>query len=62
MNKEPSKRKESTLARGAGEFSIGKDLCVTRLGFGSMRLTGKGIWGPPTDREEAIAVLRRVIC
>src|ERR1700732_228069 len=61
MNKEPSKRKESTLARGAGEFSIGKDLCVTRLGFGSMRLTGKGIWGPPTDREEAIAVLRRAV-
>jgi pyridoxine 4-dehydrogenase len=60
MNKEPSKRKESTLARRAGEF-IGSDLRVTRLGFGSMRLTGKGIWGPPADRAEAIAVLRRAV-
>src|SRR6202048_3813622 len=60
MNKAPSKRKENALARRAGEF-IGSDLRVTRLGFGSMRLTGKGIWGPPADRAEAIAVLRRAV-
>jgi aryl-alcohol dehydrogenase-like predicted oxidoreductase len=61
MNKEPTKRKENALAHRAGEFAIGKDLSVTRLGFGSMRLTGKGIWGPPADRAEAIAVLRRAV-
>jgi pyridoxine 4-dehydrogenase len=61
MTKEPSNRKESTLAKRAGEFSIGNDLRVTRLGFGSMRLTGKGVWGPPADRAEAISVLRRAV-
>jgi len=61
MTKEPAKRKLTTLAGRAGEFSIGKDLRVTRLGFGSMRLTGKGIWGPPADRAEAIDVLRRAV-
>lgn len=44
----------------AGSFQIG-DLEVNRLGFGAMRLTGEGIWGPPDDREEAIAVLRRAV-
>jgi pyridoxine 4-dehydrogenase len=61
MTKEPANRKESTLAKRAGEFSISNDLRVTRLGFGSMRLTGKGIWGPPADRAEAISVLRRAV-
>lgn len=51
----------SALARKAGEFLIGDDLRVTRLGFGSMRLTGKGIWGEPSDRLEAIRVLRRAV-
>src|SRR2546427_12715417 len=46
------------LAGKAGEFNIGKDLRVTRLGFGAMRITGKGIWGPPPNRAEAIRVLR----
>jgi pyridoxine 4-dehydrogenase len=49
------------LARGAGEFVIGKDLRVIRLGFGAMRITGKGIWGEPSDRAEAIRVLRRAV-
>lgn len=40
-------------------FSLGGDLSVNRLGFGAMRLTGKGVWGPPADREECIRVLRR---
>jgi pyridoxine 4-dehydrogenase len=61
MNKEPVNRKESTLAKRAGEYSIGKDLCVIRLGFGSMRLTGKGIWGQPADRADAISVLQRAV-
>jgi len=42
-------------------FTIGGDLKVYRLGFGSMRLTGEGIWGPPKDKQEAIAVLRRAL-
>jgi pyridoxine 4-dehydrogenase len=41
-------------------FSLG-DLRVHRLGFGAMRITGKGVWGPPPDREECIAVLRRAV-
>lgn len=42
-------------------FLLGGDLSVRRLGFGSMRLTGKGIWGEPADHAEAIAVLHRAI-
>jgi pyridoxine 4-dehydrogenase len=49
------------LARKAGEFLIGNDLRVTRLGFGAMRITGTGIWGEPADRAEAIRVLRRAV-
>ncbi len=35
-------------------FTIGGDLTVNRLGYGAMRITGKGIWGPPKDKNEAI--------
>lgn len=42
-------------------FTLGGDLEVRRLGFGAMRLTGRGIWGPPDDPEEATRVLRRVV-
>ena len=49
------------LAAAAGTITIGDDLTVNRMGFGAMRLTGRGIWGPPTDRPEAIRVLRRAI-
>jgi len=49
------------LADQAGEMTIGKDLRVTRLGFGAMRITGKGVWGEPLDRAKAIQVLRRAI-
>jgi pyridoxine 4-dehydrogenase len=45
----------------SGEFLIGNDLRVARLGFGAMRITGKGIWGEPADRAEAIRVLRRAV-
>ena len=42
-------------------FTIGGDLTVNRLGFGAMRLTGKGVWGPPADPDECIRVLRRAV-
>jgi pyridoxine 4-dehydrogenase len=48
-------------ATKAGEIIIGNDLRVTRLGFGAMRITGSGIWGPPADRAETIRVLRRAV-
>jgi pyridoxine 4-dehydrogenase len=47
------------LAAKAGEIVIGDDLRIARLGFGAMRITGDGIWGPPADRAESIRVLRR---
>src|ERR1700733_7837080 len=40
-------------------ISLGGELTVNRLGFGAMRITGDGIWGPPKDRARALAVLRR---
>ncbi len=46
-------------AAAAGVFAIGGDIPVRRLGFGAMRITGPGIWGPPADHAEAISVLRR---
>ena len=48
-------------AKKAGEFLIGGDLRVTRLGFGAMRITGEGVWGEPADRAEAVRVLRRAV-
>lgn len=48
-------------ASSAGEVSLGQELSVHRLGFGAMRLTGEGIWGPPRDRKSALAVLRRAV-
>ena len=49
------------LAAAAGTITIGGDLTVHRLGLGTMRLTGPGIWGEPPNREEAKAVLRRAL-
>jgi pyridoxine 4-dehydrogenase len=48
-------------AKLAGDISLGGELSVHRLGFGAMRLTGEGIWGPPKDRKRALAVLRRAV-
>ncbi len=45
----------------SGTFAIGGDLTVYRLGFGAMRLTGPGIWGPPPNHDEALATLRRAL-
>lgn len=43
------------------EFTIGGDLKVNRMGYGAMRITGKGIWGPPKDHNEAVKVLKRAV-
>jgi pyridoxine 4-dehydrogenase len=51
----------SAPAAAAGTVSIGGDLEVNRLGFGAMRITGRGIWGPPADHDEAVRVLRRAV-
>ena len=48
-------------ASQAGEVSLGNEVSVHRLGYGAMRLTGEGIWGPPKDPEAALAVLRRAV-
>jgi aryl-alcohol dehydrogenase-like predicted oxidoreductase len=48
-------------AHASGQFRIGGDMPVHRLGFGAMRITGKGIWGEPADHDEAIRVLRRAV-
>lgn len=50
----------TTTAAASGTFAIGGDLTVNRLGFGAMRITGDGIWGPPEDQDAAIAVLGRL--
>jgi len=48
-------------AAAAGTFTIGGDLTVNRMGYGAMRITGPGIWGPPADKAAALATLRRTI-
>lgn len=48
-------------AAAAGTITLGGDLTVNRMGFGAMRLTGPGIWGPPKDRAQAIRVLQRAV-
>ena len=48
-----------TIATASGSFTIGGDLPVVRLGYGTMQLTGEGVWGPPKDHDEAVRVLRR---
>jgi pyridoxine 4-dehydrogenase len=48
-------------AAAAGTFAIGGDLTVNRLGYGAMRITGQGIWGPPADKESALRTLRRTV-
>ena len=48
-------------AAAAGTMDVGGDLTVNRLGFGAMRITGRGIWGQPPSREQAINTLRRVV-
>lgn len=47
-------------ARKSGSFKVGGEIEIHRLGFGAMRITGKGIWGPPEDKPEAIRTLKRM--
>jgi pyridoxine 4-dehydrogenase len=49
------------VAAASGSFEIGGELTVNRLGFGSMQLTGQGVWGQPEDPAEAVRVLRRAV-
>ena len=56
-----TKKATSLSASSGGTISLGDEVTVNRLGFGAMRLTGDGIWGPPKDRAAAIAVLRRAV-
>jgi pyridoxine 4-dehydrogenase len=51
----------SSNAAAAGTIDIGGDLTVNRMGFGAMRITGKGVWGPPPDRDKAKAALRQAV-
>jgi pyridoxine 4-dehydrogenase len=53
--------KKEVSANAAGNISLGGEIYVHRLGYGAMRLTGEGIWGPPGDRNGALAVLRRAV-
>jgi aryl-alcohol dehydrogenase-like predicted oxidoreductase len=51
----------SISAAASGTFTIGGDLTVNRLGYGAMRITGPGVWGPPADKPAALATLRRTV-
>src|SRR6201982_1464350 len=53
--------KKEVTARSARDVSLGNQVSVHRLGVGAMRLTGEGVWGPPKDRNAALAVLRRAV-
>jgi pyridoxine 4-dehydrogenase len=48
------------LAPASMVFKIGGELEISRLGYGAMRSTGRGFWGPPADREDAMRTLRRL--
>jgi aryl-alcohol dehydrogenase-like predicted oxidoreductase len=51
----------TSIAAASGTYVLGGDLEVNRLGYGTMQLTGEGVWGEPDDHEEAVAVLRRAV-
>jgi pyridoxine 4-dehydrogenase len=59
--KNASGKRENETAGLSGDLLIGNDFLVARLGLGTMRLTGQGIWGEPADRREAIRVVRRAV-
>ena len=60
MNEQREKT-DSPPAAASGTFALGGELSVRRLGFGAMRITGEGIWGPPKDPDSAVSVLRRSV-
>jgi pyridoxine 4-dehydrogenase len=51
----------TSTAAASGTYKLGGDLEVNRLGYGTMQLTGDGVWGEPDDHDEAVAVLRRAV-
>jgi pyridoxine 4-dehydrogenase len=57
----PSHTSTTLPAAAAGTLTLGGELTVNRMGFGAMRLTGRGIWGPPANRQESVKVLRRAV-
>jgi aryl-alcohol dehydrogenase-like predicted oxidoreductase len=61
MPNKTSMEPKQELAEKAGQFRLGGDLRITRLGYGAMRITGDGVWGEPRDRTEALKVLRRAV-
>ena len=61
QDQEQEQGQGSVTASAAGTIDLGGDVTVNRLGFGAMRITGRGIWGVPPDREAAKAVLRRAV-
>ena len=61
MKGTPMPGTSGATAADAGTVDIGGDITVNRLGFGAMRITGRGIWGEPPDRNQALAVLRRAV-
>jgi pyridoxine 4-dehydrogenase len=54
-------QEQTISAADSGTFTIGGDLTINRMGYGAMRITGPGIWGPPADKAAALATLRRTI-
>ncbi|WP_137295500.1 aldo/keto reductase [Nocardioides dongxiaopingii] len=60
MSTDPTTTGDTTAAP-SGTYAIGGDLPVVRLGYGTMQLTGEGVWGPPRDHDTAVAVLRRAV-
>jgi len=52
---------ETISAAASGTLTIGGELTVNRIGYGAMRITGAGIWGPPADKAAALATLRRTV-
>jgi pyridoxine 4-dehydrogenase len=61
MHQNSAVQRNQASAKGSGEFLIGGDLRIARLGFGAMRITGEGVWGEPKDRASAVRVLRRAV-
>jgi len=53
-----SQKTQAISASAAGTVQLG-DITVNRMGYGAMRITGKGVWGPPADRKAALATLRQ---
>src|ERR1700761_1591067 len=51
----------TTLVSGSGTFELGGTTTINRLGYGAMQLTGKGVWGPPSDHDEAMRVYKRAV-